>query len=90
MPMDALKGLQEAMRAKEQEVKHQKILFEEAMQDIDDTLRSLKIGDEIEVLYYDMGEYHRLKGVLNSFDNQKLCINSTILCICMLYYIDVC
>lgn len=56
-PFDALKGLQEALRVKEFE--HDKIeqseLSEEQVKEISEILLNYKVGELLEIVYYDCG-----------------------------------
>ncbi len=64
MPFDALKGLREALAAKERELERisRRELSEEAREELDRRLMQLRPGDYICINFYDLGEYLWVKG----------------------------
>lgn len=69
-PFAAITGLGEALRAKELE--HSSIERIEMTEDraaaLNDKLRSLYVGEQVEVTYYDYGHYRRVRGVIETID----------------------
>lgn len=57
LPFDALKGLQEALRAKEIELEERKELSEEIMQELSDKLQMIKKEDNVKITYYHQQRY---------------------------------
>lgn len=61
MPFDAMKGLQDALRQREE--KHLRVekreLSEETIEQISGQLKKIRNGDKVEVLYFNA--YHELK-----------------------------
>lgn len=79
IPFDALKGLKEALREKEKIICKKKILSEDQIEYISTILSQVKIGDIIEVIYFDNGQYLKLEGCVTKFEriNQKITIVKT-------------
>lgn len=70
MPFAALKGYDEALRAKEKVVVSKKELSEDAWEELNCTIQSVEKGDVITVVYYseEYGEYIQVTGVLARID----------------------
>ena len=70
---DALKGLKEALKAKEWKPEPRRILAEEAIQEIDATLQELKQGQLATVVYYENFEqtYKQLTGSIRKIDSRR-------------------
>lgn len=70
MPFAALKGYDEALRAKEKVVVSKKELSEDAWEELNCTIQSVEKGDVITVVYYseEDGEYIQVTGVLARID----------------------
>lgn len=74
MPFAALKGFNEALLEKEK-IKVDKIyLCEDAIILINNTLKSLKIGDMVKVVYYKNDEYIELTGLVSKIKNDHFYI----------------
>ena len=76
MPFDALRGLREAIAAKERVVEPRRYLSEDAIAEINDTLVSLSKGEIITIVYYGMYEqaYKQLTGPVTRIDSYWNCI----------------
>ncbi len=76
MPFDAMKGLQDALRQREE--KHLRVekreLAEETIEQISRQLKKIRKGDKVEVLYFNA--YHELKviGTVAKLDYTFKCI----------------
>ena len=68
MPFAAVKGLEEALAAKEKKKVPKRELSEEMIQKLDETLQRVQIGSLITVVYYDNEEYLQLTGILARLD----------------------
>lgn len=70
MPFDALKGLQEELRKREERrlMVEKKELCDEEISLINDVLTRLKKGDELEIVFYRNGRYLRLSGRLKKIN----------------------
>lgn len=62
LPFDALKGLQNALREKEVEYVDKIELAEEKVDEISLKLQSIKIGDNISIIYYSNSQYRKSIG----------------------------
>ena len=74
MPFDALKGLQEAYRAKELEIEQRKDLSEESKKILDEKLENLSIGDNICITYYKINKYINKIGQFKMINYRRKCI----------------
>ena len=70
MPFDALRGLKEAIAAKEHITEPRRYLSEDAIAEINDILVSLHKGEIITIIYYGMHEqtYKQLTGPVKRID----------------------
>lgn len=68
MPFSALKGLSEALAKKELPTEERVCLSEDAAEELNNALLSLKNGDEITAEYYDGERYRRVRGSVSRFD----------------------
>lgn len=68
MPFAALKGYEEALRAKEKIVVPRSELSEEQMEALDYRLHQIKKNDIITVIYYRKEEYVKLTGMVSGLD----------------------
>ncbi|MCR5215422.1 MAG: YolD-like family protein [Lachnospiraceae bacterium] len=68
MPFAALKGLPEALAAKERIVVPRIELSEEALLELDEIMHSLKPGDMITITYYENQEYLQKTGLVARID----------------------
>ncbi|MCQ2519105.1 MAG: YolD-like family protein [Lachnospiraceae bacterium] len=70
MPFAALKGYEEALRAKEHIVVEKSELSEEKLSELDEIFRSLRIKDIVTCIYYSKKEenYLRITGILSKID----------------------
>ena len=72
-PFDALTGLRIALKEKEKIRVERKIISEEKAEEINETLISLNVGDNITVIYYNEleQEYIYLSGKITLFNKGK-------------------
>lgn len=91
MPFDALKGFKEALRAKEISVEEHKDLSIEKSTDINNILSKLKVGDLINITYYENYKYVSKKINIKkiSFQSGKIIINNNIIYFDDLYDIKI-
>ena len=68
MPFAALKGYEEALRAKEKVVVPRMELSEEMAQELDRKLHQIQRNDMITVVYYNGEEYIRITGMVSRLD----------------------
>lgn len=71
LPFDAVKGLQVALREKEIEHINKFELSDEQIENISDTLKMLRIGEKIEVVYYVDRQYKKMQGNVVKLNNVK-------------------
>lgn len=69
MPFAALKGYEEALRAKEKVVVPRMELSEEMAQEPDRKLHQIQRNDMITVVYYNGEEYIRITGMVSRLDS---------------------
>jgi len=76
MPFAALRGLEEALEKKREEMlkENKIILSEDGIMEVDNLLRNLKKGDEVFLSYYDGDRYKNKKGFVDKIDRQNECI----------------
>ena len=70
MPFAALKGFEEALRAKEKIVVEKSELSDEALEYLDYQIRTLEIGTMVTVIYYEEGEYLQKTGVVSKINRE--------------------
>lgn len=63
-PFAALKGLPEALAAKERIVISHPELSEEMLAELDERMQLLKCGEKAEIIYYSKGECIRISGMV--------------------------
>lgn len=68
MPFAALKGLDEALAAKEKIVVERKELSEEQLAELDAQMQRVEKGSMVTVVYYDRAEYIRKTGIVARID----------------------
>ncbi|MBR1748103.1 MAG: YolD-like family protein [Clostridia bacterium] len=70
LPFDAMKGLTEALREREEKVLRQekKELDEEKIAALEATLGALKKGDRVEIVFFREGKYLTKAGVVTECD----------------------
>ncbi len=68
MPFNPLRGFQEALREKEKVVVERAELSEEEGELLDWKLHALAVGDMVETVYYDHGEYVKVTGLVSRID----------------------
>lgn len=68
VPFAAVKGFEEALRAKERIVVEKIELSEERKAELDFKLRQIKKNDIIKIIYFDKDEYVRVEGMVSRFD----------------------
>lgn len=71
LPFDAVKGLQFALREKENLCISKVELSDEQIENISNLLGVMKIGDSIEVVYYDNKQYKKIQGKVTKISNVK-------------------
>ena len=71
LPFDAVKGLQFALREKENLCISKVELSDEQIDNISNLLGVTKIGDSIEVVYYDNKQYKKIQGKVTKISNVK-------------------
>lgn len=83
MPFAALKGYEEALRAKEHIVVPKSELSEEKLLELDEIFRTLKKGDIVSCVYYSTKDenYLRIQGILARIDvdSRKIRIVNTVI-----------
>lgn len=68
VPFAAVKGFEEALRAKERIVVEKIELSEERNAELDFKLRQIKKNDIIKVVYFDKDEYIKIEGMVSRLD----------------------
>jgi len=68
VPFAAVKGFEEALRAKERIVVEKIELSEERKAELDFKLRQIKKRDVITVVYFDKDEYVKVEGMVSRLD----------------------
>ncbi len=68
VPFAALKGYEDALRAKEKVVVPKIELTEERKEELDRQIRKIRPGDMAEVVYFSQGEYLRVTGMVSRLD----------------------
>lgn len=68
VPFAAVKGFEEALRAKERIVVEKIELSEERKAELDFKLRQIKKNDIIKVVYFDKDEYIKIEGMVSRLD----------------------
>lgn len=68
MPFSALKGLDEALRAKEHPLTERKEPSEEQAADINTKLSMLRPRDSARIIFFFMGRYYQIEGNIERFD----------------------
>lgn len=68
VPFAAVKGFEEALRAKERIVVEKIELSDERKAELDFKLRQIKKRDIITVVYFDKDEYVKVEGMVSRFD----------------------
>ena len=68
MPFAALKGYDDALRAKEKIVVDKKTLSPEKLDEIDNKMHQIKIGMVISVIYYFENQYIKKTGMVAKID----------------------
>lgn len=67
---DALKGLKEALAAKERRPEQRKTLASDAIEELNETICTLEIGTMVTIIYYCQyqGEYCQITGAVEKID----------------------
>ena len=71
MPFAALRGYEEALRAKEHVTVDRKELTEERMCELDEVMHRIQLKDMVTVIYYQKGEYVKLTGLVSKVDEDS-------------------
>lgn len=67
-PFDALKGFKEALKEKEKIVVEKRIISQEEKEKIGNILKEIKKNDMVEIIYFNNGEYIKVKGIVSKID----------------------
>lgn len=67
-PFDALKGFKEALKEKEKIVVEKRIISQEEKEKIGNILKEIKKNDMVEIIYFNNGEYIKVKGLVSKID----------------------
>lgn len=70
MPFAALKGYEEALRAKERIIVDKVELSEDALDYLDYQLNIIKVGDMADVIYYDDDAYVKIHGLVSKINTK--------------------
>ena len=70
MPFAALKGFEEALRAKEKIVVEKSELSEEALEYLDYQINNLEPGTMVTVIYFDDGQYLKKTGLVSKINRE--------------------
>ncbi|QFJ54227.1 YolD-like family protein [Pseudobutyrivibrio xylanivorans] len=70
MPFAALKGFEEALRAKERIIVDKVELSEDALDYLDYQLSIIKVGDMVEAIYYDDDAYVKISGLVSRINTK--------------------
>lgn len=68
MPFAALRGYEEALRAKERIVVDRKELSEEQKEELDKVIHVIKKQDIVTVVYFESDEYLKVTGMVSKID----------------------
>lgn len=68
MPFAALRGYEEALRAKEKIVVDKKELSEERKAELDEMIQIVKKQDIVTVVYFEKDEYLKITGMISKLD----------------------
>ena len=71
LPFDALKGLQEALREKEQEQEEKIELSEETLTELNDSFNQIEKGSYVKIKYYKNRRYSEIEGTVTNIDYIK-------------------
>lgn len=80
MPFDTLNGLQKAYREKEILNEEKRELSEEIYIELEEKLKDIQIGEEIEIKYYKFKRYVETRGIITKKDylNKRIYLNKDI------------
>lgn len=68
MPFAALKGLPEALAEKERVRVEKREITEDMAEELDRKMQRIKQGEKVVVVYYEEGEYIKIKGMVSKVD----------------------
>ncbi len=71
LPFDALKGLQEALRAKEIEKEEKIELSEESLEELEIEFNKIEKGSKVKIKYYKDKQYTNIKGIVSNIDYRR-------------------
>ena len=71
LPFDALKGLQEALREKEQEQEAKIELSEESLLELNNSFNKIEIGSKVKIKFYKNNKYVEISGTITNIDYIK-------------------
>ena len=72
LPFDTLKGFRDYLKCKERVVVDRKRLSSDACEILNRKLQQVKLGQIVEIIYYDQQEYVEVKGLVSKFDPEYL------------------
>ena len=77
LPFDALKGLQEALREKEQEQEEKIELSEESLLELNNSFNKIEIGSKVKIKFYKNNKYIEIMGIITDIDyiKKKILVN---------------
>ena len=81
MAFDALKGLQEELRKKEIEYEQKKEISEWVLEELENELRKINVGEKVQVKYYKDGKYKTIVGIVKKINyvEKEIKINEEII-----------
>lgn len=71
LPFDALKGLQEALKEKEQEYEEKRELSEESLIELNNIFNKIEKGSYVKIKYYKNKRYEKIKGIVTDINYIK-------------------
>lgn len=71
MAFDALKGLQEELRKKEEELEQKRELSENTLEELEKKINSIDVGNIVKINYYNRNKYIEIQGELKEIDYIK-------------------
>lgn len=68
MPFDALKGLKQAYEKQEKILVDKKEICEDKNEELNQIIKTLKVGNEVEIVYFNESEYQLIRGIISKLD----------------------
>ena len=72
LPFDTRKGFRDYLKCKERVVVDRKRLSSDACEILNRKLQQVKLGQIVEIIYYDQQEYVKVEGMVSKFDPEYL------------------